>query len=72
VRLADPDAHGFSPVLLMILGMVVLVGAAAVVPLRTLRDPVSVFPRVSRRVAVLTVLGMCLIIEAAGVLGALI
>jgi hypothetical protein len=71
VWLADGDAHGFSPVLLMILGTAVLVGAAAVIPLRALRDPVSACPPVPRRVAVLATLGMCLIIAGSGFLGAL-
>jgi hypothetical protein len=72
VWMADADAHGYWPVLLMVLGTVVLVGAAAVIPLRALRDPVSACPRVPRRTAVLATLGACLVVVAAGFLGAVI
>lgn len=71
VWLADADAHGSWPVLLLVLGSVVLVGAAAVIPLRALRDPVSACPRVPRRTAVLAALAFCLLIAASGFLGAL-
>jgi hypothetical protein len=69
--LADPGALGAS-LLLMVLGTAVLVGAAAVIPLRALRDPVSVCPRVSRRTAVLATLAGCSIIVASGIVSALI
>jgi hypothetical protein len=69
-RLAGAAAW-FWPVLLLVLGTAVLVGAAAVIPLRALRDPVSACPRVPRRTAVLAVLGFCLVIAAAGFVGAL-
>jgi hypothetical protein len=71
VWLADRDPHGPPPVLLMLLGTAVLVGAAAVVPLRALRDPVSSCSRLTRRTAVLVALGFCLLIAASGFLGAL-
>jgi hypothetical protein len=58
--------------LLMVLGTAVLVGIAAVIPLRALRDPVSACPRIPRRTAVLATLGLCLVVVASGVLGALI
>jgi hypothetical protein len=62
---------GALPVLLMVLGAAVVVGAAAVVPLRALRDPVSACPRVPRRTAVLVAVCFCLLIAGSGVLSAL-
>jgi hypothetical protein len=72
VWLAAPHAPRAWPVLLMVLGTAVLVGAAAVVPVRTLWDPVSACRRGSRRTAVLTTLASCLIVVAAGFVGAVV
>jgi hypothetical protein len=57
-------------VLLVVLGSAVLIGAAAVIPLRALRDPVSACPRPPRQTVVLVAVALCVIIAGSGVLGA--
>lgn len=57
---------------LLVLGLLVLVGAAAVAPLRALRDPVSAGARPARSTAVLLGLAGCVVIGGAGIVGALL
>ena len=74
LALADDETRfGLQPGWLLVLGTAVLVTAAAVVPLRRLRDPYSGSCRaLSRRAAVLSALAYSGIMAGAGVLGALI
>jgi hypothetical protein len=73
IGLAGDDAgFGLTPPWLLVLGTAVLVGTAAVAPLRALRDAISTFPRPSRSAVVLMTLGYCAIMVAAGVVGALL
>ena len=68
----DGPGFGLGPFWLLVLGTAVLVGTAAVAPLRALRDPISSCARPSRSAAVLTTLIFCAIVAASGVVSALL
>jgi hypothetical protein len=71
--LADDDfTLGPWPAWLLVVGTLVVVGTAAVAPIRRLRDPLGCPQGASRRTLVLTALAVCTIIAAAGIVGALL